>query len=196
MKSKTIRITVRLELLIVNPYENDGLFGSRPLKSMTCGIEGFPYGRSFLGGGGSFPWVKFLPQAMCDALKAEKHQAESPESFRDRMLQVQEEFPEHLGVLEKHRWLVSVFKFSHPTWGNDQFWPANFQRGWINHQQSLGDILSDGFLVMFSSCSMVWVWGKWLVSCYVFKVINWFVVVEIGVFLEDHPRTCNLYVVH
>eukprot|EP00434_Breviolum_minutum_P026525 symbB.v1.2.023449.t3/scaffold2139.1/size165116/3 len=32
--------------------------------------------------------------AMCDALKAEKHQAESPESFRDRMLQVQEEFPE------------------------------------------------------------------------------------------------------
>ena len=36
---------------------------------------------------------------MCDALKAEEHQVESPESFRDRLLQVQEDFPEHLGVL-------------------------------------------------------------------------------------------------
>ena len=52
---------------------------------------------------------RFLPQAMCDALKAEKHQVESPESFRDRMLQVQEEFPEHLGVLEKHR--IGGFEF-------------------------------------------------------------------------------------
>ena len=51
----------------------------------------------------------FSQQAMCDALKAEKHQAESPESFRDRMLQVQEEFPEHLGVLEKHPWWFPIF---------------------------------------------------------------------------------------
>ena len=46
----------------------------------------------------AFRGSNFSQQAMCDALKAEKHQAESPESFRDRMLQVQEEFPEHLGV--------------------------------------------------------------------------------------------------
>ena len=59
----------------------------------------------------AFRGSNFSQQAMCDALKAEKHQAESPESFRDRMLQVQEEFPEHLGVLEKHRWCFFQFLF-------------------------------------------------------------------------------------
>ena len=78
---------------------------------MTCGIEGCPYGPFLLSAEVvAFRGSNFSQQAMCDALKAEKHQAESPESFRDRMLQVQEEFPEHLGVLEKHRWWFQVFK--------------------------------------------------------------------------------------